>query len=1263
MRYVPVKAARYSSLTGVQLTQNVIVELQYQSRSAQGPHTTDNSKPQLYSAYVGWTGDRSQHQKPPWSGRNPSLSNSGKINDLPAVEIDTIFARTIGLGESQKVDVLLHLDPPSAHTVHIEPLTPGDWEIIELHSNFLEDNLLLQIRALPNPSFSSRPSEQARKVHPLTLHLSPTSTANIVVSSLLPPQSAATPFVKVAPGAEVIVAPKTRPKLSSDRQSSNRSVTSTDRKSAGNRSSRSHHKQRDVQEEEGTVFLRAVDRVSTVQWFDDKNSRATSAQNLQIWVDKEVRRASGLSTSEYVLVSYVRPGGLEAPISPQEEQSKREVLSMAGGRPALDIVARILEWKDAPDQNHAALSSALSSALGVTGVLGGLLRLCRVPPSVVERPRVLKIYPFAGQTITGQKELRFGGQSRAARDGAAEILRREFASEGGLFNGPLTDGMIMGPVRGRPILQDWHGGVVRFDPPPVKAHDRKTSTTAWYDFTRSRPSIEVQPELPNLLFHFRPSSLQDFGLLEERPCIVDVEELMHDTYDDLLNGCSVLLAGGLGSGKTSIAKALGHQLRSFELFHVSFLSCRDAFSDETRVSAIKEKLNRLFAGASWSARPTGQSLIILDDLDKICPAETELQTQDNGRSRQVTELLLSITKHYCGYGSRLVLLVTAQSKESLHNLVVSGNIIRDIRQVKAPSKEQRRNVLEALISGPNTHKMLINGHTESPSPSRKPDPPDWLSTSPVRSPRRSPSLPIGFTLSPSLSLLTIASLTDGYFPGDLNLLLSRAKSECLIRSPHTAQPTLTHTDFLSALKNFTPASLRSVTLHTSTASFSSVGGLHHPRRILLETLQYPTKYAPLFAQCPIRLRSGILLYGYPGCGKTLLASAVASECSLNFISVKGPEILNKYIGASEKSVRSLFDRAQAAKPCVLFFDEFDSIAPKRGHDSTGVTDRVVNQLLTQMDGAEGLEGVYVLAATSRPDLIDPALLRPGRLDKSVLCGMPVMHERKDILEKVAEKLQLAREVTEEGILDEVAARTEGYSGADLQAVMYSAHLEAVHEYLDKDERSGKQRSGKLANGGGHQNEDANEDRSGDDNDGVPSEEEHDKDILCFTLGDEDSISQPSNITPASRAAIMAELVTMDAASASRPSTTLSQQSPSSSSSSSSSSNSSTSSSSPSSTPPSSPLPNNSRHRRRRPSTNSSRKKQSSTAAATAEHNKNEPRIHSHHIFSSLKTTRPSISIEERTRLRRIYEDFTQSRDGKMRDGSGGTEVGGRVTLM
>lgn len=187
----------------------------------------------------------------------------------------------------------------------------------------------------------------------------------------------------------------------------------------------------------------------------------------------------------------------------------------------------------------------------------------------------------------------------------------------------------------------------------------------------------------------------------------------------------------------------------------------------------------------------------------------------------------------------------------------------------------------------------------------------------------------------------------------------------------------------------------------------------------------------------------MLLYGAPGTGKTLLAGAVAKESGMNFISIKGPELLSKYIGASEQAVRDVFQRAQAAKPCILFFDEFDSLAPRRGHDSTGVTDRVVNQLLTQLDGVEGLQGVYVLAATSRPDLIDPALMRPGRLDKALYCPPPDQEARLEILQALTSSLALATDVD----LEQIAITTESFTGADLKALLYNAQLEAIHNHL------------------------------------------------------------------------------------------------------------------------------------------------------------------------------------------------------------------------
>ena len=183
---------------------------------------------------------------------------------------------------------------------------------------------------------------------------------------------------------------------------------------------------------------------------------------------------------------------------------------------------------------------------------------------------------------------------------------------------------------------------------------------------------------------------------------------------------------------------------------------------------------------------------------------------------------------------------------------------------------------------------------------------------------------------------------------------------------------------------------------------------------------------------------GLLLYGAPGTGKTLLAEAVSSYTGLNFIPVRGPELLSKYIGASEANVRSLFERAQAARPCIIFFDEFESLAPQRGHDSTGVTDRVVNQLLTQLDGVEGLDGVWVVAASSRPDLIDPALLRPGRLDRSVHCPMPEIRDRVEILEVLLRGVDLEKDVD----LECIAENCLGMTGADLRGLVYTATLSA-----------------------------------------------------------------------------------------------------------------------------------------------------------------------------------------------------------------------------
>lgn len=484
--------------------------------------------------------------------------------------------------------------------------------------------------------------------------------------------------------------------------------------------------------------------------------------------------------------------------------------------------------------------------------------------------------------------------------------------------------------------------------------------------------------------------------------IVGIDNILNSLNGVIRDGSSTnsLLFGSRGSGKTAILKNISKGLLK-DCIHSIWLSCSNISEDP--ISTIKDQLTKVINDASWFS----PAVIFLDDLDKLIPAEVE--HSDSNRTRQLAEIFKQLVESI-SQTRQVSIVASSNALESIHAYLVTSHLFEETFHLKSPDKTVRHEILEEAV-------RHLNMKTDE-----------------------------------DFDVLEIAGSTEGYQPGDILTLVERAKHHSIIRNIEdntTELDTLIQNDFESALQNFVPSSLRGVKLQKSNIKWSEIGGLKETKKILLETLEWPTKYAPIFQKCPLRLRSGLLLYGYPGCGKTLLASAIASESGLNFISIKGPEILNKYIGASEQSVRELFERAQAAKPCILFFDEFDSIAPKRGHDSTGVTDRVVNQMLTQMDGAEGLDGVYVLAATSRPDLIDSALLRPGRLDKSLLCGMPDFEERLDILQAVQGSMIL--DPSEPGLLENVAKNTEGYSGADLRAVLYNAYLDAVHDVVDLEE--------------------------------------------------------------------------------------------------------------------------------------------------------------------------------------------------------------------
>ncbi|KAI5795295.1 P-loop containing nucleoside triphosphate hydrolase protein, partial [Geopyxis carbonaria] len=1111
--------------------QNVIVELTI--RSSNGP--------QSRSAFAGWTGMQSKRK--PTAGMP-----SQRIGDDAVVEMDPALAKNIGVSEGSKaslpfnhhrsaipkVSLQLHVDPPGAHTIHIEPLTASDWEIIELHASFLELNLLSQIRCVTT-------------LHPLSVYLSPTSTASIRLTKVEPESalSSANGFAKVSPDAEIIVAPKTRQRRQSrDTKSATSTVRTSGRKKLDTNASSSG---------KAAIFLRGI----------EDEELTTGGRGFTIYLDPSVIGSRQIRGTSRALVSVVRPPAL-APAKdaqlPEQNPEEKDKSSGEEVEAVTQLIATVKPWHSAPDSKHAALSRLLSANLQLfEGEVGHVIRIEQAPPQVPHKLFMkVKIHPFS--KIDKDEGVKWGGGTKRLEDmainrlydvlgpkrqrnGTKAMIEEDLASISpgeGILEGPLTDGMFLPPIEDSPISA---GGLVKLEVTPSDNVDAtQHQSLRWYMMGEKKPLLELSAPVPRVSAPSIPETL----FVPEDKEVVGVDSILTSITENLLSSSSVLINGAHGSGKSSIMRLVAKRLSGAPYYYRIIDPGSLSKIAEERAASTKESLNRWFSEATWMAGKTAHSVLLLDDLDRLCTAESE--NQDNSRVRQLSEVVVAIIKKFTANKS-VIVLASCQAKESLHTHLVSSHVFRETIPLKAMSKEGRRTVLTGIAQTQGK-------------------------------------------IDPELDMREIAARTEGYMPGDIALLVDRARHEAAVRMVETSgglsdSPlTLRPIDFECALAGFVPAGLRGVKLQTSGAAWKDIGGLMETRKILLETLEWPTKYAPIFASCPLRLRSGLLLYGYPGCGKTLLASAVAGECGLNFISVKGPEILNKYIGASEKSVRDLFERAQGAKPCVLFFDEFDSIAPKRGHDSTGVTDRVVNQMLTQMDGAEGLDGVYVLAATSRPDLIDPALLRPGRLDKSLLCDLPSVEERLDIIHAVSRKVHFSEEVE----LSEIARRTAGYSGADLQAVVYNAHLEAVQAIIGEEIRK-KEAMGEES-----------------------TETEVDQlDFLEFVWGDakdKTEMKENSHARARKRGQIVEKISSL-----------------------------------------------------KKPTNNERRYSTKQQTNANGEVKKEKVMITWEHVETSLRTTRPSISAQEQTRLKMIYEEFIGARNGEMPSGQGSTEVGGRSSLM
>ncbi len=476
----------------------------------------------------------------------------------------------------------------------------------------------------------------------------------------------------------------------------------------------------------------------------------------------------------------------------------------------------------------------------------------------------------------------------------------------------------------------------------------------------------------------------------------------------------VLLHGPPGTGKTLIAKAVANESNA-NFYTLSGPEIISKYYGES-----EENLRKIFKEATEDS----PSIIFIDEIDSIAPKRDETK---GDLERRVVAQLLSIMDGLEERGKVIVIGATNRVNALDPALRRPGRFDREI-EIGISDKKGRKEILEI--------------HTR------------------------------GMPLSENVNLDKLAGMTHGYSGADLQALCK----EAAIRTLRKIIPDLdfdsdtipteilnklnaTKDDFYEAFKSLTPSAMREVVIETPNITWNDIGGLDKIKEELKESVEWPMKYHDIFEHMDAQPPKGILLYGPPGTGKTLLAKAVARESEANFISVKGPEFLSKWVGESEKAVRETFRKARQSSPCIIFFDEIDAITPSRsnGSSDSNVTQRIISQMLTELDGLEELKDVTVIAATNRPDLIDTALLRPGRFDKMLNIGMPDTKARESIIEIHLKNKPIHNDVKIEWLVTE----TDGYSGADIASVCNQAVMMSIREFIKDHKEINKKEMKKI----------------------------------------------------------------------------------------------------------------------------------------------------------------------------------------------------------
>lgn len=463
----------------------------------------------------------------------------------------------------------------------------------------------------------------------------------------------------------------------------------------------------------------------------------------------------------------------------------------------------------------------------------------------------------------------------------------------------------------------------------------------------------------------------------------------------------VLLHGPPGTGKTLLAKAVANETNA-SFYHIGGPEIMSKFYGES-----EERLREIFKEAEENA----PSIIFIDEIDSIAPKREEVS---GDVEKRIVSQLLTIMDGLESRGQLVVIGATNRPNAIDPALRRPGRFDREI-EIGLPDRKGRLQVLQI--------------HTR------------------------------GMPLVEDIQLEDIAARTHGFVGADLEALAKEAAMGALrrilpeINLDEESIPAelldkinVTMDDFENSLREVPPSTMREVLVESPNVKWTDVGGLEETKQELREAIEWPLKYGELFEYSGVNPPKGIMLYGPPGTGKTLIAKAVATESEVNFISVKGPELLSKWVGESERGVREVFRKARQAAPCIVFFDEIDSIVPPRGRGlGSNVTERVVSQILTELDGLDSLKDVVVVAATNRPDMVDPALMRPGRIDRILYIPNPDKEAREAILAIHTRGMPLAEDID----MDKLAEQMENYSGADIAATCQAASQIAIHEHLEK----------------------------------------------------------------------------------------------------------------------------------------------------------------------------------------------------------------------